>query len=113
MVPHVERLIGVYRAKRDAMLRGLDETLGATDFSVSRPEGGFFLWLTLPSGTDTGKLADLATQARVQYTPGRVFYPNGGGDGFIRLAFSYESPEKCYEGARLMGTAILGARASS
>jgi DNA-binding transcriptional MocR family regulator len=40
-----------------------------------------------------------------------VFYANGGGEDFIRLAFSYEPPEKCYEGARLMGKAIIGARA--
>jgi 2-aminoadipate transaminase len=111
LVPHIQRLIAVYRTKRDATLRGLDETLQGTDYSVSRPEGGFFLWMKLPTGTDQTKLAELAVQARVQYTPGPAFYPHkGGGDGFIRLAFSYESPEKCYEGARLIGTAILGAR---
>ena len=48
--------------------------------------------------------------SRVQYTPGTGFYANGGGHEFIRLAFSYEPPEKCYEGARLMAKAILGAR---
>jgi 2-aminoadipate transaminase len=48
----------------------------------------------------------------VQYTPGPVFYANGGGEEFIRLAFSYESPEKCYEGARLIGGAIMEARTS-
>jgi 2-aminoadipate transaminase len=113
MVPHVERLIGVYRAKRDAMLRGLAESLRDTDYVVSHPEGGFFLWLKLPRGVDQARLAERAAEVRVQYTPGPVFYANGGGDEFIRLAFSYESPEKCYEGARLMGRAILGARASS
>src|SRR5436853_3378611 len=50
LVPHIERLVAVYRAKRDAMLRGLHETLAATDYAVSRPEGGFFLWIKLPSG---------------------------------------------------------------
>jgi 2-aminoadipate transaminase len=107
---HVRLLIDVYRAKRDAMLKGLDEILGGTDASISRPEGGFFLWLRLPGGCDQQRLAALAVEARVQYTPGPVFYANGGGEGFIRLAFSYESPEKCYEGARLFGRAMLGAR---
>ncbi len=107
---HVELLIGVYRAKRDAMLEGLHEVLGGTDARINRPEGGFFLWMKLPTGTDQRKLAELAVASRVQYTPGPVFYANGGGDGFIRLAFSYEPPEKCYEGARLMAKAILGAR---
>jgi 2-aminoadipate transaminase len=111
MPAHVARLIDVYRTKRDAMLRGLDETLKATDAVVSRPQGGFFLWIKLPKGTDTTKLAQLAVGSRVQYTPGPAFFANGGGEHHIRLAFSYESPEKCYEGGRLMGQAIVGARA--
>jgi 2-aminoadipate transaminase len=97
----------VYRAKRDAMLRGLDEVLGSTDAVVSRPEGGFFLWLRLPSATDPRQLAERAAALRVQYTPGPVFYANGGGERYIRLAFSFEPPEKCYEGARLLARAML------
>ena len=110
MVSHVNRLIDVYRTKRDAMLKGLDEFLAGTDAVISRPEGGFFVWIRLPAGTDPERLTHLATQARVQYTPGSSFFPHGGGDEFIRLAFSYESPEKCYEGSRLMARAILDAR---
>jgi len=110
LVEHVERLIDVYRAKRDAMLRGLAEGLNGTDYVVSRPEGGFFLWMRLPAGTDTKRLSELAVEARVQYTPGPAFFAAGGGENFIRLAFSYEPPEKCYEGARLLAGAIRGAR---
>jgi 2-aminoadipate transaminase len=113
MVAHVHRLIDVYRAKRDAMLRGLDEVLAGTDTVISRPEGGFFIWIRLPSGTDPARLAEVAVESRVQYTPGPAFFPQGGGEEFIRLAFSYESPAKCYEGSRLMAKAILAARAGS
>jgi 2-aminoadipate transaminase len=109
MVAHVHRLIDVYRAKRDAMLRGLDEVLAGTGAVISRPEGGFFVWIRLPAGTDPARLAALAVESRVQYTPGPAFFPQGGGDEFIRLAFSYESAEKCYEGSRLLAKAILGA----
>ena len=109
MAAHVQRLIGVYRAKRDAMLRGLDEVLGSTDAVVSRPEGGFFLWIKLPSGTDKARLAERALAERIQYTPGPVFYANGGGEDYIRLAFSYEQPDRCYEGARLLAKAMLNA----
>ncbi|HXH84884.1 MAG TPA: PLP-dependent aminotransferase family protein [Candidatus Tectomicrobia bacterium] len=110
MVEHVHRLIDVYRAKRDAMLRGLDEVLAGSGAVISRPEGGFFVWMKLPPGTDQARLADLAAQARVQYTPGPAFFADGGGEGYIRLAFSYEPPEKCHEGARLIARAILEAR---
>ena len=111
MVEHVKLLIDVYRAKRDAMLRGLWEVLTGSGVEINRPEGGFFIWMKLPSGTDTRRLAALAKEARVQFTPGTAFYPNGGGGEFIRLAFSYEPPDKCYEGARLIARAILAARA--
>jgi 2-aminoadipate transaminase len=111
MIGHVARLVEVYRAKRDAMLKGLWEVLDGTDVEISRPEGGFFIWIKLPSATDPATLTALATEQRVQFTPGPMFYPNGGGEEFIRLAFSYEPPEKCYEGARLIARAIRDARA--
>lgn len=109
LAPHVQRLTAVYRAKRDAMLRGLDEVLGSTDAVISRPQGGFFIWIKLPSGTSTERLAERALAARIQYTPGPVFYANGGGEEYIRLAFSYEQPDKCYEGARRLAKAMLNA----
>jgi 2-aminoadipate transaminase len=110
MAAHVARLVEVYRAKRDATLRGLWEVLAGTDVEINKPEGGFFIWIKLPTGTDPKRLSELAIEARVQYTPGTAFFTQGGGDEFIRLAYSYEPPEKCYEGARLMARAILGAR---
>jgi len=110
MAEHVALLVDVYRTKRDAMLKGLWEVLSGTDVQISKPEGGFFIWIKLPTGTDVAKLAERTRQARVQYTPGRSFFINGGGDEFIRLAFSYEAPERCYEGARILAEAILDSR---
>src|SRR6059036_3621376 len=110
MEAHVKLLIDVYRAKRDAMLRGLWEVFESTDVEISRPAGGFFIWIRLPAATDPARLEALAVAARAQYTPGPAFFPDGGGERFIRLAFSYEPPEKCYEGARLIARAILEAQ---
>jgi 2-aminoadipate transaminase len=110
MERHVKVLIDVYRQKRDAMLRGLWEVLQGTDVQISKPEGGFFIWIRLPTGTDPDRLQELGRAARVQYTPGPAFYPNGGGQEFIRLAYSYEPPERCYEGARAIARAIRDAR---
>lgn len=106
MIEHIETLRGVYRDKRDAMLRGLRDGLGDTDVAISQPAGGFFLWLTLPEHADPDRVARLAAEARVHYLPGQAFFPDGGGKEFIRLAFSYESPERCYEGAKALGAAI-------
>jgi 2-aminoadipate transaminase len=110
LAEHVALLIDIYRAKRDAMLRGLWEVLGGTDVEISKPEGGFFLWIRLPSGTDPARLVERARRVRVQYTPGPAFFINGGGEEHIRLAYSYESAERCYEGARLIAQAILESR---
>ena len=106
---HVARLVAVYRAKRDAMLRGLWEVLTGTDVEISKPEGGFFIWIKLPTGTNPKRLGEIAVRERLQYTPGPSFYANGGGERFIRLAYSYESPQRCYEGSRRIAEAILEA----
>jgi 2-aminoadipate transaminase len=110
MAEHVALLVNVYRAKRDAMLKGLADVLGGTDAEISKPEGGFFIWIRLPTGTDPARLAERAARARVQYTPGTSFFINGGGAEFIRLAFSFEPPERCQEGARILAQAILDSR---
>ncbi len=109
MQDHVATLIEVYRNKRDAMLQGLYETLEGTDVQISKPAGGFFIWIKLPTGTDVQQLNQLARAAGVGIVPGAAFMPNGGGENHIRLAFSYESEEKCHAGARHLGSAIRGA----
>ncbi len=110
MAAHVALLVDVYRAKRDAMLKGLWEVLSGTDVEISKPEGGFFIWIKLPTGADPARLGEITRKARVQYTPGTSFYANGGGERFIRLAFSFEPPERCYEGARILAQAISDSR---
>jgi 2-aminoadipate transaminase len=101
--PHVKLLIDVYRAKRDAMRRGLLEALAGTDAEVNKPEGGFFLWIKLPSQTNPGQFAELAQEQGLTYVPGPAFFPHGGGEGYVRLAFSFDSVERCYEGGKLLG----------
>src|SRR6266540_635770 len=110
MEAHVKVLVNVYLAKSDAMLRGLHEVLGATDIEISRPEGGFFIWIRLPTGTKTAKVREAAVKHGIQYTAGPAFFINGGGEEFIRLAYSWETPERNYEGARLLAQAIKDAR---
>ena len=110
LVPHVARLVEIYHAKRDAMLKGLWEVLSGTDVEISKPEGGFFIWIKLPTGTKTDKLRAAAVKGGIQYTSGPAFFINGGGEEFIRLAYSWEPPERNYEGARQIAQAIKDAR---
>jgi 2-aminoadipate transaminase len=106
MREHVALLVDVYREKRDTMLRGLREGLDGTEIEINHPEGGFFLWLKLPAGADPAQVRQLANESGVQYVPGTACFAKGGGADYIRLAFSYEPAERCYEGAKLLGQAI-------
>jgi DNA-binding transcriptional MocR family regulator len=109
--PHVAELRQIYHDKRDAMLASLDQVLGGTDATWSRPEGGFFIWVKLPSGTSQAKLAELAAPHKIIYNIGPNFMPNGGGEEYIRLAFSYATLEELREGTTLLSESILAARA--
>jgi len=106
---HVKELCAVYKAKRDAMIEGLERGLAGTDASWFKPEGGFFVWLKLPSGTDIEELARLAAERSVGFVSGPAFMPNGGGEEYIRLAYSFEAPDEIREGTRLLCEAIVGA----
>ena len=109
MVEHVEELKTIYRDKRDAMLDRLAAGLGDSA-EVSRPAGGFFIWIRLPVGTDPYKLVELAGEARVSYVPGPSFYPDATtGKEFIRLAFSFASLESIREGTDRLCEAIRAA----
>jgi 2-aminoadipate transaminase len=109
--PHVAELREIYKKKRDAMIETLQEGLAGTDASWFKPDGGFFLWVKLPTGTDQKKVWELSNAAGVGYVPGPAFMPEGGAEEYIRLAYSQESLESIREGTRLLCTAIVEARA--
>jgi 2-aminoadipate transaminase len=92
--PNLERVRGLLRKRRDAMLEALERELGGRA-RWSRPEGGYFLWLELPEGTDAAELLGRASAAGVTFVPGSDF---GGGPDSARLAFSFASPAEIDEG---------------
>ncbi len=101
--PNLERVCGLLRTRRDAMLAALERDF-PPGTSWSRPEGGYFLWVTFPEGVAAGELLVRALDAGVAFVQGTDFFPVGSGDGAgaARFAFSFESPERIAEGvARL------------
>jgi 2-aminoadipate transaminase len=102
---HVRRVRQVYRERRDAMLSAL-ERHAPPGVRWTRPQGGLFLWLTLPEGLDAKELFPAALRKKVAYVPGSAFYPNGGGQRSMRLNFSYCTPEVIREGIRRLCTII-------
>jgi 2-aminoadipate transaminase len=99
--PNLERVRGILRAQRDAMLQALDAEL-AGRATWSRPEGGYFLWVDFEGGVDASQLLGRATEAGVTFVRGTDFFADGGGSSSARLAFSYESPERIAEGVRIL-----------
>jgi len=92
-------LTHTYGERRDAMLAALAEHFPG-DVTWTHPEGGFFVWVTLPAHLDTKALLAEAVERGVTFVPGSDFYPDGRGCNCMRLAFCYESPEQIAEGVR-------------
>jgi 2-aminoadipate transaminase len=106
--PNVERVCGLLRERRDAMLDALERELGGRA-SWSRPEGGYFLWLELPEEVDAHDLLARAGEAGVTFVPGPDF---GGAPNTARLAFSFVSPAEIVEGIRRLGQLLAASPAA-
>jgi 2-aminoadipate transaminase len=64
------------------------------------PDGGFYVWLTLPDGLDAKAMLPRAVTARVAYVPGTAFFADGFGSQSMRLSYCYPSPDRIREGVR-------------
>jgi DNA-binding transcriptional MocR family regulator len=104
----VERVRGAYQARRDAMLDAL-ERLMPVGVTWRKPEGGMFIWLTLPEHID-GKdlLARSIREARVAFVPGGAFFADGSGANSIRLSFSLAEPDAIETGISRLGRLLRG-----
>ena len=67
---------------------------------ITHPEGGLFLWLTLPEGVNARELLEKSLEQHVAFVPGGAFFPNGGHENTARINFSCMPPEKIEEGSR-------------
>jgi len=97
---HIDWIIELYRPRRDAMLAALADHMPA-GVSWTRPEGGMFVWVTLPPEIDADDLFRRAIEHKVAFIPGSKFYPAGmTRTNELRLNFSYSDEELIREGVR-------------
>ncbi len=89
---HVPVIVREYRERRDAMLAAL-QAYFPEEARWTHPQGGMFLWVTLPAGIDTSDLLRAAVEQKVAFVPGTSFHPGGGGAHTMRLNFSNATPE--------------------
>ena len=99
---HVEKIIKVYGQRRDLMLDSIKKYF-PQDISVTYPEGGLFMWVTLPEHCNTKDIMVKCLEGNVAYVPGGSFYPNGGVDNTFRLNYSNMNEEKIVEGIKRLG----------
>ena len=97
--------IELYKGKRDLMLELLEEYM-PKGVRWTHPEGGLFLFLTLPEGFDAVKFYDKALDAGVAYVAGEFFHPDGSGKNTMRMNFSFMSRERIPEGIKLLANLL-------
>jgi DNA-binding transcriptional MocR family regulator len=100
----IDTFRGIYRERRDAALAAMKEYL--PHLHTTRPDGGFYLWVTLPEGIDSKAMLPLAVTELVAYTPGTAFFANGGGHNHLRISFCYPTPENINLGIKRLATVI-------
>ncbi|MQA16102.1 MAG: aminotransferase class I/II-fold pyridoxal phosphate-dependent enzyme [Pseudonocardiaceae bacterium] len=96
-----------YRDRRDAMISALEQQL-PSGCRWTRPDGGFFVWLSVPAGLDTKAMLPRAVTQRVAYVPGTAFYADQAGSRQIRLSFCYPPPDRIKEGVRRLAGVLEG-----
>jgi 2-aminoadipate transaminase len=108
LAPQIERLKALYAPRLDACLAGLDTHL--PDAVATRPEGGFFVSLTLPEGVLTTAVRAEASARGLNLADGLAFFPDGGGERFLRLPFCALSPAEIDEGLRRLAASVRAVR---
>ena len=104
---HILKIIELYRKKRDIMIKALEEYMPeGAGVDWTRPEGGLFLWLTLPESLDAGELFPKAVEKKVAYVVGSAFHFDRSGHNTMRLNFSYPSEAQIEEGIKRLADLI-------
>jgi len=106
---HLEWARQTYARRRDAMLTSLQHHVRSS-MQWNSPEGGFYVWCSLAEPLNGRELLDEAAAQGVVFVPGELFFPNGDGEGFIRLTFAYPNEEDIEEGVHRLARAIRNLR---
>jgi len=102
---NIESNISIYKDKRDIMLQSLEKYF-PEETSWTKPNGGFFVFVTLPEYIDTDEMFSDAIKEKVAYVSGSSFYADGKGKNTMRLSFCYPSKEDIEVGIKRLGKVI-------
>lgn len=102
---HIEKIIDRYRAQRNCMVEQMEKWM-PPEVTFTRPDGGMFLWGTLPEDISAMELLEKAIQEKVAFVPGEAFYLNGKGKNTFRLNFSNSDEKQIEEGVERLAEVI-------
>jgi 2-aminoadipate transaminase len=103
---NITKTIGLYRSRRDFMLRCLSEYMPA-GVTWTKPQGGLFLFLTLPAGVNGEELLKRSLEKNVAFVPGSTFFCNNTGQNTMRINFSFSGNDKIEEGIKRLAAVII------
>ena len=101
----IASFVELYKARRDAMLETLDAYFPKSAI-WTKPQGGFYVWVTLPPEVDTKAMMPKAIVAKVAYVPGTAFYADGLGSWSMRLSYCHPTPERIREGVKALAHVV-------
>jgi 2-aminoadipate transaminase len=102
---HIRKIQGMYKVQRDAMVTAIERYF-PDGIQCTKPEGGMFLWATLPEALSSMKLFDMAIQDKVAFVPGQAFFIDGSGQNTLRLNYSSSDEARIDEGIRRLANSI-------
>lgn len=102
---HIKKIQGMYKVQRDAMVSAIERYF-PEEIQYTKPEGGMFLWATLPEGLSSTKLFDMAIQDKVAFVPGQAFFIDGSGQNTLRLNYSSSDGARIEEGIKRLANTI-------
>ena len=102
---HVKEIVALYGHRRDLILKTMEEEF-PEGVEFTRPDGGLFLWVTVPEGVSARKVFDKCIEQKVAAVIGDAFYPNDKTDRSMRVNYSCMPDDKIVEGVKRMAKAI-------
>jgi DNA-binding transcriptional MocR family regulator len=102
---NIRGVIDLYRSRRDVMLRAMEAEFPA-GITWTRPEGGMFLWVTLPENLNARDILEQCLAEDVAFVPGAPFFPNGGHENTLRMNYSTSNAERIEEGVKRMAKVL-------
>jgi len=102
---HIEKIRTLYRRQRDAMVDAIERHF-PDGVQCTRPEGGMFLWVTLPEGISSLDLFDTAIKDKVAFVPGQAFFADSTGQNTMRLNYTNSNVNAIEQGIARLGKAI-------